>query len=119
MAQRPYLSLADLKDFKIAIQPSGTLEVTDNVRAALSQVGLGANIVETGFMSIDAFNRAYHDKTLVLNIREWAGAHPFFRFVPLKPVFTGTFGLIHAVKPRPCVQRFLQAVAAYLKNSKL
>lgn len=58
---------------------------------------------------MDVFNRCENTNNVLLAIQGWANVHPLLKVIPVEWDHSIPFGILHAKKPTPVVQRFLDA----------
>lgn len=62
--------------------------------------------------SLDVFNRCENERSVLMTIDAWAGVHPLLKTLPVDWEHKMPYGVLHAPRPSPAVERFLEAVKA-------
>ena len=67
-------------------------------------------IVDFDFYDVGVFNRCENNNYLLMAVENWRYVHPLLKILPVDWGYTIPFGLLHAPKSTPEIQRFLKAV---------
>ena len=116
LATKDRLLLSDLYGENLLLMHRGWSHYVDQLRDELWQQHPEIHIVDFDFYSMDVFNRCENTNDVLLAIPSWANVHPLLKVIPVEWDHSIPFGLLHAPKPSPAVQRFLNAAAAVCRD---
>ena len=111
LAGKDKLKLTDLYGENLLLMHRGWSHYVDRLRDELWQQHPEIHIVNFDFYSMDVFNRCENSSDVLLAIPGWANVHPLLKIIPVEWDHSIPYGLLHAPKPSPAVQRFLDAAA--------
>lgn len=111
LAGKDRLNLTDLYGENLLLMHRGWSHYVDRLRDELWQQHPEIHIVNFEFYSMDVFNRCENSNNVILAIPGWANVHPLLKVIPVDWDHSIPYGLLHAPKPSPAVQRFLDAAA--------
>ncbi len=105
------LKLSDLYGETVMLIRRGWNRHTDAIRDELWTNHPDIKLIDVPFFNIDVFNRCENSGEILIGFQKWSNIHPLLRMVPIEWEHTIPFGILHADKPSPVVNEFLQAVS--------
>lgn len=110
LAQKERLTVQDLYGEKLLLMHRDWSRYVDQLRDDLWKNHPQIQIVDFDFYDVGVFNRCENNNYLLMAVENWRYVHPLLKILPVDWGYTIPFGLLHAPKPTPEIQRFLKAV---------
>ena len=110
LAQKERLTVQDLYGEKLLLMHRDWSHYVDQLRDDLWKNHPQIQIVDFDFYDVGVFNRCENNNYLLMAVENWRYVHPLLKILPVDWGYTIPFGLLHAPKPTPEIQRFLKAV---------
>ena len=113
---RGELTPDELKGSVLRMPGPGLCELFDRTAAFLRENYPQLQVTDMSFRSLEAYNDAFSRQEPIFTLRQWSLDHPLFKTAAVSLPYTGSFGLIHALKPSGAVESFLKAVSGLRKK---
>ena len=110
LAQKERLTVQDLYGEKLLLMHRDWSHYVDQLRDDLWKNHPQIQIVDFDFYDVGVFNRWENNNYLLMAVENWRYVHPLLKILPVDWGYTIPFGLLHAPKSTPEIQRFLKAV---------
>ena len=110
LARQDRLTVPDLYGEKLMLMRRDWSHYVDQLRDDLWKNHPQIQIVDFDFYDVGVFNRCENNNYLLMAVENWRYVHPLLKILPVDWGYTIPFGLLHAPKPTPEIQRFLKAV---------
>ncbi len=111
LCKKERLTFADLHDEKVLLGPPNTTPAYDLVRARIVSEHPRIRLAECAPYDVGDLNTAAEDGSIVIVCEDWAGAHPFFDFIPLEEGGRVTISLIYPLDCNDAILEFVDAIS--------
>lgn len=114
LAARRQLKIEDLYGQQLMMLRPGSMKSMDDLRIWLSRNHPQIEIVSFDLYTLDVFNECENGNRLLITVERWKSVHPLIKMVKMDWKYQMPYGLLHAPRPEPKVQRFLEVLKSVI-----